>query len=55
MSSLDTQLDSESANVLEDLLTKVGRILPETSQQYTTADAQGIAMYLSMSLSEEHM
>lgn len=35
------QLDSESAKGLEDLLSKVGRSFPDTSQQYTTADAQG--------------
>ena len=44
VSGLDEQLDSKCANTLEDLLTKVGAILPEPSQQYTTADSQG--MYL---------
>ena len=44
VSGLDAQLDSECANTLEDLLTNVGANLPESSQQYTTADSQG--MYL---------
>ena len=41
MSGLDVQLDSECANTLEDLLNKVGTILPEPSEHETTADAQG--------------
>ena len=46
VSSLNATLDSECANALEGLLTKVGAILPEPSQQYTTADCQGVYMYL---------
>ena len=35
------QLDVESKEALEDLLSKVGALLPVGNKQCTTADAQG--------------
>ena len=57
VSNLDATLDSEYANTLEDLLTKAGANLPGPSEEYTTADSQGmylVCRHVTMLPSEEH-
>ena len=41
ISNLDKNLDASAHKALEDLLSQVGVLLPESAEAYTTADAQG--------------
>jgi len=48
ISSLDKELDNTAHEALEDLLTQVGLIFPESTEACTTADAQGIVWLANM-------